>query len=359
MFVKDLNMELTPRQLEIYEGRSGLPEWKRQAYIALWKGEPARKSLPASTLVPDCPHLGEDTGEKTPCASCGGGVNLKVFRCGVYGRAVLGDRRPKDDYIQSCGGCPHNPKNQTGRVSVPLPPSVVLSPQSSLAVVTVVVGEEAEALHRVSGPTQRAFAKRIGADYHVSRWPGNPAWPMSSKYGILSFVPHYRRVLHLDADVVTPPGAVNPFDLCGEDEFGAVDELPFSRTQPQYGQEARYVKFRRTHGFPALPAVPWYFNAGVMVIPRASAHVVAVPPFPVVPDHCSEQDHTNAVIHDGVAAGRVKVRLMDRRANWQNWTDVGFAAAPADAIRHFSGGGEMRKRRLADMADFVSGVGHG
>jgi hypothetical protein len=78
-------------------------------------------------------------------------------------------------------------------------------------------------------------------------------------------------------------------------------------------------------------------------------------PMPV--NHCSEQDHTNARLLDS----GMKYRLLDRRANWQNWTDPGFLAAPHDAVLHFSGGGDMRRSRISDIRAFarprIFGVG--
>jgi hypothetical protein len=56
-YVAELGRELNGRELDIYEGRSGLSEAKRQLYISLWKGErvavrPAEKTKPQSVRNP-------------------------------------------------------------------------------------------------------------------------------------------------------------------------------------------------------------------------------------------------------------------------------------------------------------------
>ncbi len=50
-------------------------------------------------------------------------------------------------------------------------------------------------------------------------------------------------------------------------------------------------------------------------------------------DHCAEQNHTICAL---LGSG-LPYKLLDRRANWQHWTDKGFEAAPDDAILHWSG----------------------
>lgn len=53
-------------------------------YRELW----GMASLPTSPL--SCIHLGEPTGETITCPSCRGSVQLKLFKCEVYGQCTLG-----------------------------------------------------------------------------------------------------------------------------------------------------------------------------------------------------------------------------------------------------------------------------
>ncbi|HEX5102757.1 MAG TPA: hypothetical protein VFV87_03045, partial [Pirellulaceae bacterium] len=53
---------------------------------------------------------------------------------------------------------------------------------------------------------------------------------------------------------------------------------------------------------------------------------------------------------EGEATGQIKVRLLDRRCNWQWWTDHNFKTAPPDAVLHFSGMVDYAKRLEAMRA---------
>lgn len=235
-------------------------------------------------------------------------------------------------------------------VVVPDPPPLTrLQPKSRLAVVTFVSGKWAGELLMSSGPLMAEYAKRVGADFVVLTWPGHPDWPMSGKFQIPRVLDHYERIAYVDADVLLRPGCVNLFDMCEPDEFGACDELPFHRRQPQFGLEDNYLDYRRRLGFEDIE-VPWYFNAGVMVVARQHQNILMPPDGPIPTGHCSEQHNTNARLLAAARAGMVKFRDMDRRANWQNWTDPGFKDAPADAVLHWSGAGGGRNDRAKDMA---------
>jgi len=238
-------------------------------------------------------------------------------------------------------------------LDIPDPPPIDLTPRSKLALVTVVVGEEADRCYAASGSHMRRFADAHGYDFHVSRWPGAAAWPMSAKYGAARFLDHYDAILYADADVLFRPRCVDPTDYVGPDGFGVVDELPFHRKQPQHGLEAGYDRWRVAAGFPVGKATR-YFNAGVYVATRASRHLID-PPARLwvgrkgVNRHCAEQHDLNARV---VATG-FPVAVLPRLANWQSWTCTTcrgetFKHAPADAVLHWSGSGSARRSR-ADL----------
>ncbi len=238
-------------------------------------------------------------------------------------------------------------------LDIPAPPPLDITPRSRYALVTVVVGPEAEACFAASGRHMRAFAAEHGYDFHVSRWPGAAAWPMSAKFGAARYLGHYDAILYADADVLFRPRCVDPLDHLPADGFGVVDELPFHRKQPQHKLEASYRRWLIAAGFPdAEPR--HYFNAGVYVATRAARPLID-PPARLwveaggVNRHCAEQHLLNARI----AAAGFHVTPLPRSCNWQSWTcttcDGGFFKhAPADAVLHWSGAGAGRKAR-ADL----------
>lgn len=239
-------------------------------------------------------------------------------------------------------------------LTVPVPPPLDLRPRRKRAIVTVAVGTEAEAMLAVTRGHLEAYAYRLDADLVILDWPGHPAWPMSSKFGVWRTLDHYDRVAYIDADVLVRPGCTDLFNLCAPDEFGICDELAHHRLQPQHGRELAYQAFRDRHGFRAITHLPWMGNAGVYVASREHQYLLAPPDGPIRPGHCAEQDLINARVLDGFLAGEVKVRLLDRRANWQSWQDHKFRSSTADAILHWSGSGSSRVSRVEQMAKWAA-----
>lgn len=92
-FIPELGRELSGRALDIYEGRSGLSEEKRQAYIATWKGEkPAPRSASAAKTDERCVHRSIEPVRLVKCVGCGGNVHTKVYGCSVHGECTVGKR---------------------------------------------------------------------------------------------------------------------------------------------------------------------------------------------------------------------------------------------------------------------------
>ena len=229
-------------------------------------------------------------------------------------------------------------------LTVPQPPPLNLSRSSDIALVTVGVGPEADAMLVITEPYMREYAQRCGADFVKLDWPGHPAWPMSSKFAIARALDHYHCIAYVDADVLLRPGCVNLFAQCKPWEMGVVDHLDHHRQMPNLMAEANYLEFRRRMGLPFVD-LPWYFNAGVMVVPKSHRELLLPPKTPMLRRFCSEQDHTN---HRLLASG-LPFKLMDRRCNWMWWT--GLSDAPEDAVLHFAG---LRMGRITEMKKWAA-----
>ena len=313
-----------------------------------------------------CSHLGEPTGEVRECKTCSGKVTLKVLACDVRGKCTVA--KPIDG-IACCKTCTPEqgklqPEEETlevplsiadlrsapkSRILVPPLPTLDLQPRSKRAVVTVVVGDESRACHEVSRAGQLEYANRIGADYVVLTWPGHPDWPMSCKFAIAQTLLSYERILAIDADVLLPPGCIDPFDMCGPDEIGMCDELAHHFANPQFGRVKQIKANYEALGFPfANKPLPWALNAGVIVASAEHRPLLLPPAFPMPANHCAEQDWINGQILAAVQAGQAKLRILDPRCNWQSWQRT-FLAAPKDAILHFSGSGAGRESRAERM----------
>lgn len=117
-FVPELNKSLTEPQLAIWEGRSGLPKEKEEAYRKRWRGEttpPPEKSKAGA--VEECRFRGDRTGDTVGCSGCRGKVDLHVYSCEVYGECVMSGPTKG---VAGCRGCIDRQD--------PLPPKVFPTP---------------------------------------------------------------------------------------------------------------------------------------------------------------------------------------------------------------------------------------
>lgn len=324
--------------------RQHMPTHRAQGGTGEWKNGTIVDGAPPPIHIPElnCVHLGQPTGEMRKCPSCTGDVDVKLFGCAIHTQCTVA-KEVAD--IACCAKCP----NKSTAILIPEPPPIECAPRSDRAVVTVAIGPAGEALLAASGDHMRHYAEVHRADFVVLRWPGHPRWPLSGKFQIPRALEHYSRIAYVDADVLLRPGCMDLFAACAEDEIGLVDELIHHRVQPQHGREKAYLAFRKRMGFKDVPHIPWMMNAGVMVVPRRYGHLLSSPAQPIEIEHCAEQDHTCSQILDAYLDGRCKVRLLDRRCNWQSWCSPPFAFAPHDAILHWSGAGQGRRDRVKEI----------
>lgn len=247
---------------------------------------------------------------------------------------------------EPCPGC-LGEESFGGWLDIPPPPPLALPPPTApRAVVTCAVGPEGRAMFAASRGHLTRYAEWVGADLVVlADYAGNTAYGPSCKFGMGRVLDYYDRIAFIDADALCRPGCLNVFDLCGEDEVGFVDE--WGRIG-RAGQD-RHRRFRADMGFRTAARVGWYLNSGVLVWPKRYQHLLAPPdriPGKAGGAHwTAEQEWWSAVLLDAGA----KVRLMDARANWQNWFDAGFRDQTPECILHWSGQGQPRRERVADI----------
>lgn len=337
---------------------------------AVYDGGNEVKRLKSLLVLSGCPHRSAEAIGSVKCPSCSGNVTLKVYACKVHGSCTLA-KRSAGHHV--CKGCTDNPN--TPVVSAPVVSSrednryagrMVLIPDlvpqlptvtSPLrrAIATYAVGEEGRALLAASRPSLEHYARRVHADLVVLTEAPVPDWPMSVKCTAHNLLAPglWREIAMIDADVVIPPGAPDVFAMRDAHEVGACDELAWHKAQPVHGLESGYKRFRSRMSLPALDSLPFYVNAGITVVPARSRYVIQPPAELWIEDegvnrHCAEQHWINAGLHNL----SVPYRLLDRRCNWQNWTDYGFRDAPPDAIRHWSGAQKDRVSRAEQMSAY-------
>lgn len=147
------------------------------------------------------------------------------------------------------------------------------------AVVTICFGSKFDALAEITHPTLRAYAAKIGADFHVITIPKIPnpdkqAFLYSyEKHQLQTFLLEYDRVIYLDTDIIVSPDCPSLFDVVPYGNFGAFSEGKW--LDRLYALDVAQKQF----GF--IGSMNWcknYFNAGVMVFDKTHYEVFKLPP---------------------------------------------------------------------------------
>lgn len=143
------------------------------------------------------------------------------------------------------------------------------------AVVTLTIGQEYEAIAKLTHPKLKQYAQRIGADFHVINGRQYPSAPVCYEKLQLTYLlgSSYQRIIYLDTDILVKPECPNLFEIVPLGWFGAFSE-------------GRWVDrsdaFRKAHLQFGPLLTPWdwlksYFNAGVMVFDRSHYEVFMAP----------------------------------------------------------------------------------
>lgn len=185
-------------------------------------------------------------------------------------------------------------------------PAPALRPERERAVITVVIGDDAEQLHAATGPGQRAYAERIGAEFITVRGATqDPRMRCAEKWRVKDFVPHYPGgTLYLDADVWVHPAAPDVFAQVPANAVGMRDIT--TQTNLLSWSQPKYRELCQTQGTkPHRMALARYWNSGVWVGRPEHAGYWTPPANPYPAEHCTEEHwcrHTLATsgwpVHD-------------------------------------------------------------
>jgi hypothetical protein len=212
-------------------------------------------------------------------------------------------------------GMPADPPPTPPQVSRYRPtPAPAIVRARARCVVTLAVGTVGEELHALTGPSQRAYAERIGADFHVITGETQPDRPCFEKFRVRDYAAAYEGgTVYLDADVFVMPDAPDAISATPVGSIGIVDISPRMPGVLGFGA-GQLEKFSRALGKP-IPAGSdsVYWNSGVWVGRPAEAGYWQPPSFNIPePHHCDEETWCR---WQAFAAG-LKSHPIDRRFNW-------------------------------------------
>ncbi len=227
------------------------------------------------------------------------------------------------------------------------------------AITTCAFGGVYQDIARVTYPTLRSYARRIGADFVPFETRRQPAERVVfEKLQIRDLLlGSYDRVLWLDSDIIVRSDAESLFDLVPQGTFGAWDEAPSSFLFDEISrrQHNDYAKILRdTCACLRLPETAWdgkWFCTGVFVVDRTHLQLLQEPSqYP--PGWLGEQNYLNAMVQvlklpvtvlesdyhlmfmskkPRLEAYIVHYAGMTRGAGWTDWLGKGLGVA--DVIR--------------------------
>lgn len=214
---------------------------------------------------------------------------------------------------------------------------------SDRAVVVLAVGPVGEKMLDVTGDSLRAYARRIGADFHaIDGPPLQPDYPFEDKFRAGQYLEYYDRIIYFDADVMVEEDAPDLFRLVPETHIGAANETLYE-LRPMF-EPHQLGDIQRQYGFRQhQPSA--YYNAGVLVLSKRHRNVMAPPTLPYKKHHTAEQDLINCrIIQYGHPTHDFGPDLI-----WQWFTDMENKRKAGRPFKHYAGAGTLGPGHLAIM----------
>jgi len=134
-----------------------------------------------------------------------------------------------------------------------------------IAIVTIVIGEKYQEIAKLTHPTLKKYAEKIGAEFVVLEDETN--YPHWQKFRLFELLTKYRRIIYLDTDLIIREDCPNLFNIVPDDKLGIFEEGKFS---PRGGYLQKAMEIYN------IPLEKWkdiYYNTGVMVISRYHAQL--------------------------------------------------------------------------------------
>jgi lipopolysaccharide biosynthesis glycosyltransferase len=209
---------------------------------------------------------------------------------------ISGHEKFKNDYVKT-------------KCFPPLPPEK----DQKKAVVTLVMGVEYENIAKFTHPTLKAYATKIGADFHViteKKLKHNV--PIGyEKLQLVDYLKDYHRVIFIDTDIIIRPDTPDLFKFVPEGWLGAFNEGEWMPDRVKALENCC-----KELGISAPQFKNQYYNTGVMVFEQRHVDVFVEPPKYI--DHFYEQSYLNIMF----ARNLCKMRNLSSSFNRMSFMDA-------------------------------------
>jgi hypothetical protein len=193
-------------------------------------------------------------------------------------------------------------------------------------IVTLNIGNKYNSIAKLTHPTLKNYADKIGADFIVlDKQQISKTSPQWEKYRIFDLLNKYRRILYFDTDLIIREDCPNLFSIVPEENIGLFDESPFTDRQGLVQSIADYWGKK-------IEVKEKYYNTGVMVVSRKHKYLFVKPEQEI--DNFYEQTYFNMQL----AEAKEEVFSLNYNFNRMSCIDRFTGISRLDAyIIHYAG----------------------
>lgn len=176
-------------------------------------------------------------------------------------------------------------------------------------VLTIRQGDVYSSIAKLTHPTIKAYADKIGADFIcISEKKIAETTPHWEKFQIFDLLVFYNRILFVDTDIIIRDDCPNLFDIVPENKLGVFNEAPFTDRSKELLIDC-CKEYKET-------LLNWngeYYNSGVMVISRSHRFLFKKPEL----EYCNfyEQTYLNMRIAKEISQGNLDVFELEYKFN--------------------------------------------
>lgn len=150
------------------------------------------------------------------------------------------------------------------------------------AIVTITIGDYYEKISKLTHPTIRAYAQKVGAEFVVINSIGEHSHPGYAKLDIYDLLKKFDRIIYADSDIIIRDDCPDLFQLIPVDTFAAFNEFNQAdriELMLSYANDQDWIKNKK------------YFNTGLFVCSKEHQNVFAKPEIEIM--NAYEQTHLN------------------------------------------------------------------
>ena len=178
-------------------------------------------------------------------------------------------------------------------------------------VLTIAVGEPYASIAKITHPSLKAYAQKIGAEFKcIDQVMISKTSAHYEKFQIFHLLNAYDRIIYLDTDLIVRADTPNLFDIVPRDAFAAFNEglwIPERGKALAMACEQHKEEIKDWNGV--------YYNTGVMVVSRPHKHLF------VKPDNEEWNFYEQSYLNIKVIKARCKTLDLDYRFNRMSCMD--------------------------------------